>query len=210
MALYYINVYLYNICSTYYTIIDSQLCGQYHLNVKKKCIISEEDLAIFHQAMKGAKPLIKPKARVTKTTTPKKKSPIRYEEPEERINLSDSLVVDQVQSEEFIAFKQASVSNKILRKLRKGQYNVEAKLDLHGLSVEQARSAVQRFLQRCADEKIRVALIIHGKGHHSQMPILKNKINHWLRELNCVLAFCSAAPADGSRGAIYVLLKREE
>lgn len=177
---------------------------------KKKSKISKEDLETFHLAMKGTKPLKINKIRLTSPAEGGKKTdkliPTRYDE--ESISLSESLTIDPVQGEEFIAYKQTGISNKILRKLRKGQYNVEAKLDLHGLSVEEAKTAVESFLQQCSYEKIRVVLIIHGKGHHSQMPILKNKINHWLRELYFVLAFCSAAPSHGSRGAIYVLLKR--
>src|SRR5205085_11200856 len=125
------------------------------------------------------------------------------------LHLNESLDLDPVQGEEFISYKHSSISNKTLSNLRKGQYTIEATLDLHGLFVEKAKDAVDDFLQQCLHDKVRVVLIIHGKGHHSGMPILKNKLNHWLRELPSVLAFCSAARGHGSRGAIYVLLKRE-
>jgi DNA-nicking Smr family endonuclease len=174
----------------------------------KKTQMSPEDLAALEAAMKGTKPLKQNKIRLTPPIKKTARSVRPSHEEDETLHLNESLALDPVQSEEFIAFKQPAISNKILRNLRKGQYNVEAILDLHGMSVDQARTAVERFLQRCLHEKIRVALIIHGKGHHSQMPILKNKLNHWLRELNIILAFCSAAPGDGSRGAIYVLLKQ--
>jgi DNA-nicking Smr family endonuclease len=175
---------------------------------KKRSKISKEDLETFHQAMGGVKPL-KIKKKIPLGPPIVKKPPRRqkYHE-EESLNLQESLTLDQVQSEEFISFKQTGISSKILRNLRKGQYNVEATLDLHGLIIEEANRSVDEFLQQCLHEGIRVAVIIHGKGHHSRMPILKNKLNHWLRELPSVLAFCSAAPKHGSRGAIYVLLKR--
>jgi DNA-nicking Smr family endonuclease len=53
--------------------------------------------------------------------------------------------------------------------------------------------------------------IIHGKGNGSRHrgPVLKQKINHWLRQRDEVLAFCSARPMDGGTGAIYVLLRRK-
>lgn len=177
---------------------------------KKKFKISEEDLETFHQAMKGTVPLKINKIRLGSSADSRKQiyKQVRYED--ESFNLNESLSLDPVQGEEFISYTHAGVSNKTLRKLRKGQYNVEAVLDLHGLSVDEARAAVDGFLRQCSHEKIRVVLIIHGKGHHSQMPILKNKLNHWLRELHSVLAFCSAAPVHGSRGAMYVLLRREE
>lgn len=174
----------------------------------KKSKVSQEDLLTFEAAIKGTKPLVK-KARITPPAPeikPVYRAPI-YDT--DSIKLNDSYDVDDVAGEEFVSFKQDSIPNKTLRKLRKGQYNVDAILDLHGMSVEEAKCTVETFLQQCINEGIRVALIIHGKGSHSRAPILKNKLNHWLRKVNVVLAFCSAAPTHGSRGAIYVLFKRD-
>lgn len=173
----------------------------------KKTKVNPEELAAFHKAMEGTKPLKHNKIRLAPPKPQRRPEPPPRSESE-KFYLNEKITLNSVQSEEFIAFKHPGISNKILRNLRKGQYNVEATLDLHGMSVEKAKTAVERFLQDCLHEKIRVALIVHGKGHHSQMPVLKNKINHWLREIDTVLAFCSAAPAHGSRGAMYILLKR--
>lgn len=173
----------------------------------KKTKISEEDLIAFHKAVEGTKPLVQKKIRIShRPSIPRLMKPTISDK--EALHFTEKQDLNSVHGEEFIVHKQAGISNKTLRKLRKGQYNVEATLDLHGMSVEVARTAVDDFLQYSLQEGIRVVLIIHGKGHHSQTPILKNKLNHWLRETNVVLAFCSAAPSHGSRGAIYVLLKR--
>jgi len=180
----------------------------------KNLKISEEDLAAFQQAMVGIKPLKLAKVRISPvkpTIKPKKlyeKMNEKAKGAEEFFHFSESAYLDPVSSEQMIEFKHESISNKILRKLRKGQYNVDAILDLHRLTVDEARVEVGHFISQCLLEKMRVILIIHGKGRHSQMPILKNKLNHWLRETNTILAFCSAAPAHGSQGAMYALLKR--
>jgi DNA-nicking Smr family endonuclease len=52
--------------------------------------------------------------------------------------------------------------------------------------------------------------IIHGKGNRSNHkgPVIKTKINNWLRQHERILAFHSARPVDGGTGAIYVLLRR--
>jgi len=176
---------------------------------KKRPYITPEDLKHFHEAVKGTIPLATDKIHLSAYLPRKKKAPKPYDQTES-LNLTESLSLDPVQGEEFISFKQAGISNKILSHLRKGQYTIEATLDLHGLFVEKAKIVIDEFLQQCLHDRIRVVLIIHGKGHHSEMPILKNKLNHWLRELPAVLAFCSASRAHGSRGAIYVLLKRNE
>lgn len=173
----------------------------------KKTKISEEDLAAFHQAMRGTKQLKQNKIRLASPQKQRKTHHTTSEFPSHYISEADD--VHAVGGEEFIAYKQEGISNKTLRKLRKGQYNVEAILDLHGMSAEEAMAALDQFLQQCSRKGIRVVLIIHGKGQHSQEePILKNKLNRWLRTIDSVLAFCSATPKHGSRGASYVLLRR--
>ena len=169
--------------------------------------INPDDLDAFYKAVAGTKPLIH-NNKVQLQSCPRRVTTSSVKTPEEQFDFKESQDLLNVQGEEFIAFRQASISNKTLRKLRKGQYNVEAILDLHGLSVEEAKIAIHNFLQRCLQKKLSVVLIIHGKGRHGQMPILKNKLNHWLREINSILAFCSATPTHGSRGAIYILLKK--
>lgn len=172
----------------------------------KKYPIDLLDLETFKTAVKGAKPLIHNKVRLA---PPQKKYLENNKVPhfEEEIVLHDKNDLNNVSGEEFISYKQASISHKILRKLRKGQYNVEATLDLHGMTVDNAKHAVQQFLQGCIQHDIRVAVVIHGKGKNN-MAILKNKLNQWLRDVHVVLAFCSATSLHGRHGAIYVLLKR--
>ncbi|MBX3709439.1 MAG: Smr/MutS family protein [Gammaproteobacteria bacterium] len=178
--------------------------------MRKKITIDKEDLNAFYKAVRDIKPLKVNKIHLKSPIPEQVAAPAirRSAAMKESLHLNESLNPDPVESEAFIIFKQSGVSDKMLRKLRKGQYNVGATLDLHGMSVDEAKAAVSDFLQQCVYEEIRVALIIHGKGHYRQMPILKNKLNHWLRNVNIVLAFCSAAPQHGSRGAIYILLKR--
>lgn len=173
----------------------------------KKSKISQADINTFLEAVKGVKPLLHDKTRIISTPTSRKKaSPKSYQK--EALGLKELENVLNVSGDESVSYKQPGVANKTLRKLRKGQYNIEACLDLHGLTIDEAKDAVDRFLQECLHECIHVALIIHGKGLHSQMPILKNKLNHWLRSTNVVLAFCSATSAHGRGGACYVLLRR--
>lgn len=174
--------------------------------MSKKPKISQADMEIFQGAIKGTKPLLQKKIRLN-YVQPQKKIAQPNTEEDDDINFLDSSSLNLVRGEEFIAFNRPGISHKILRKLRKGQYNVEAELDLHGKSIEEAQNALRTFFKQCLKEGIRVVLIIHGKGRHQSTPILKNKLNHWLREINIVLAFCSSAPTHGSRGALYVLLR---
>lgn len=174
----------------------------------KKSKTSQSDIDAFLEAVKGVKPLIYNKiSRTPPILKPKK----RIDPPpaqKEVFQFSESNYLPQVSDDEFISYKQIGVSNKTLLKLKKGQYNIDARLDMHGMSITEARTSVDLFIQQCLHDGIRIGLIIHGKGRQRQMPILKNKLNHWLRETQAVLAFCSAGPAHGGRGATYVLFKR--
>lgn len=176
--------------------------------MSKKPTINQKDTDIFLAAIRGTKPLISKKIRVR--SKPPEKSNKTFILQEEVLDLKEDQTVPLVSAEEYITYKHSSVPHKTLRKLQKGQYTITAILDLHGMSAEKAKDAVSHFLQRCLHKKIRVALIIHGKGlHTAAFPILKNKLNQWLRQLDIVLAFCTATKAHGGTGATYVLLKKE-
>lgn len=108
-----------------------------------------------------------------------------------------------------LEYRRAGVQDRVMRKLRRGQYSLQGELDLHGLTVEQAREALGRFLLLRRREGLRCVRIIHGKGHRSgpRGPVLKGKVDGWLRQRDDVLAYCSARPVDGGHGALYVLFR---
>jgi DNA-nicking Smr family endonuclease len=97
----------------------------------------------------------------------------------------------------------------VLFSLQRGQIEPTLELDLHGLTTEYARALLRAFLADCAHRRVRCAKIIHGKGRGSaqRQPVLKCKVNYWLRLREDVLAFCSAPRYDGGTGAVYVLLR---
>jgi len=99
------------------------------------------------------------------------------------------------------------IQNSVFKKLKKGQYNIGAELDLHGYTRPEAQVALSKFVQASREENIRCVRIIHGKGMGSKGPKLKPMVNKWLQQRKEILAFCSARPSDGGTGAVYVLLK---
>jgi len=124
--------------------------------------------------------------------------------------LSDEYEPSEVETGEELLFVRPGIQRKAFRRLRRGEYTIESELDLHGMTVPEARQALIRFLHECSNSGARCVRIIHGKGHgsHQRKPVLKNKVNSWLHQINDVMAFCSAIPADGGTGAVYVLLRR--
>jgi DNA-nicking Smr family endonuclease len=178
--------------------------------MKKNNDIEESDKQLFRDAVRGVKPL--PLSNKIIPPPPRPNPKKRRQEPDEPIEAPLSDYENQVplSSEDLVEFNRPGIQQKILRNLRGGQYNAEAILDLHGMTVDEARETLYHFLLQCTKKGIVHALIIHGKGRHSGNPILKNKLNHWLRQLNHVLAFCSAKAKDGRSGAMYVLLKHQK
>ena len=116
----------------------------------------------------------------------------------------------QVESGEILRFLRSGIQTTVLQKLRRGQFPIEATLDLHGLTTNEANDQLYRFVQHSQSLGRQAVRVVHGKGHGSkgQQPILKAKINQWLREFPVVLAFCSSSPRDGGTGAVDVLLRK--
>jgi DNA-nicking Smr family endonuclease len=125
-----------------------------------------------------------------------------------RESLDEAVDFAALDSGEHVAFRRPGVREDVLRRLRRGQYAVEAEADLHGLGRLAARDALRDFLADCVARRLRCVRIVHGKGRRSGPggPVLKHAVNHWLRRYEDVLAFASARPMDGGTGAVYVLL----
>ncbi len=134
-----------------------------------------------------------------------------------RDKLSDDLTpayepLTNIGSEESLSFRRSGIQERLLSRLRNGHFSMEAELDLHGMTIPLAQQALTTFIADCQHYHIRYARVIHGKGWGSKdhKPVIKTWLNGWLREMEEVLAFCSARIEDGGTGALYVLLRRDK
>lgn len=110
-----------------------------------------------------------------------------------------------------LSFRRPGVQHGVFRSLRQGKYAVDARLDLHKMSVERARKEVYQFIKDCMQNDVRTALITHGKGEAREQPaLLKSCVAHWLPQMDEVLAFHSAQKQHGGTGATYILLRKSE
>ncbi len=116
-------------------------------------------------------------------------------------------------SDEFVEGRIQQVSKETMQRLRRGELAWQDHLDLHGMTRQQARQAVDAFIERARRRRMRCVLIVHGRGKGSEggLPVLKEKLVAWLARQggigSKVLAFTSARPCDGGYGAMYVLLR---
>jgi DNA-nicking Smr family endonuclease len=127
--------------------------------------------------------------------------------------VSEGVRFETTDDGERLEGRRMDVDPRELRRLRRGQYAVDGKLDLHGLGTDAAREAVEAFVKKRAGDGDQVVLVVHGKGTHSPrgQAVLRGEIAAWLsqgRSSRHVAAFATAPDDDGGTGALLVLLAR--
>lgn len=175
----------------------------------KPSSISPEDRELFRKTV-GEVKSVKSTQRPLKSTKEKRisipgkpKTPtgaeswLTYLAPEDWLDTDDPL-----------HFAKTGIQYKTLQRLKRGQFPIEATLDLHRQTLNEALASIDRFIDRCLQQQKRCICIIHGKGRATATkPVLKNFLNQYLRQHSAVLAFQSTLPKHGGTGAVYVLLK---
>lgn len=174
------------------------------------------DDLLFAQAMHGVQPLAPGPARVLATLTGRLPDP-DAEDAEVRDELA-ALVSGEAafrlsDGDEFMEGSVADLDKRTRLRLRRGEFALQAHLDLHGQTREEAHATLDGFLQTQRAHGHRCVLVIHGRGKNSkdQVPVLKEQMARWLTRGaagKIVLGFCTARSCDGGPGAVYVLLRR--
>lgn len=178
-------------------------------NKNKRCVehskalsLSPEDDAIFLEAMRETKEIpctvVKENIGIKKKQLSGNKS---YSARKRPLNLRP------------LSLEQAGdVDKRTLARLRRGQLRPDARLDLHGMTQNQAYEKLMDFLRESQALGKRCVIIITGRGRLSQGGgVLKRETPNWLNSPQArprVLAISEAAPSDGGAGALYVLLRR--
>ena len=119
------------------------------------------------------------------------------------------------------ANKVESFDPKTARKISSGKQQIDAAIDLHGLTQREAKPALINFLRRAQQDDKRNVLVITGKGQRRdpdnrafelgapQPGVLKREVPNWLEELpDLVLSHTKSHQRHGGEGALYVRLRR--
>ncbi|MCE9662665.1 Smr/MutS family protein [Halomonas sp. M5N1S17] len=177
----------------------------------------EDDVSAFRQALHeaGVRRIVSERADPGR---PRRKDPSAAERRAAAVAAGNSDTtsrtsdgrVEPVRPSEPLDFALPDLPHRTRTQLKRGRIAWEAGLDLHGLTLDEARSELEGFLRDATAGRMRCVLIVHGKawGSTANYPVIKSHVNAWLREWPAVLAFCSALDADGGTGAVYVLLRR--
>jgi DNA-nicking Smr family endonuclease len=169
----------------------------------------DDDPLVFRRAVGDVRPL---PGRAAPPSRPRPNPVARFARAERAQVLRESLDTPgdpaALESGEHMSFRRPHVREDVLRRLKRGEFAVEAEVDLHGLGRHAAHEALRTFLADCVARRLHCVRVVHGKGLRSGPggPVLKHVVNHWLRRFENVVAFASARPVDGGTGAVYVLL----
>ena len=126
------------------------------------------------------------------------------------VNSGEGFVV--ADTPEYIEGTGYNIHPEITKRLHRGDFSIQAHIDLHGLGVDDARNVFENFFKDSITTGKRAVLVVHGRGLSSPgRPVLKTKVIEWLTRgpwRKWVIAFSSARSFDGGTGATYVLLRQ--
>ena len=175
----------------------------------------ENERNLFQEAMADVKPL--PGNTDNKKNPIANKIPAVFYDPTTEVIKRLSKLVEKgdgfvvAQTPEYMEGIGYNVKPEIAERLHRGDYALDAHLDLHGFNVENAKEVFDIFLKETVRTGKKAVLIVHGRGLSSpKQPVLKAKVREWLTRgswRKWILAFTSARPCDGGAGATYVLLR---
>ena len=172
----------------------------------------KEEREVFATAVGRVKPLAdKGRAKLAPVLPP----PIAAQQRLDDIAVLREALSDEwdtsslLDTDEALSFTRPGIGPDVVRKLRRGDWTVQAQVDLHNLRTDDAREALGSFVRESFKNGLRCVRVVHGKGLGSpgKVPVLKNKVHSWLIQKNQVLAFVQATPSQGGAGALVVLLQ---
>ncbi len=166
----------------------------------------------FVEAVKDVTPLARG-GRVQHPRAPHPPQPVSRQRDDQEVlvaSVSDAFDHESLlEADESLSYCAPGIGPDVLRRLRRGEWSIQAQVDLHGHRVDEAREALVDFLRESIKRGLRCVRVVHGKGLGSpgRMPVLKGKVRGWLAQRDEVIAFCQARGADGGMGAVMVLLR---
>lgn len=166
---------------------------------------------IFAQAMRGVQPL-QGKGRAVGIVAPDV-----HTTPRAALNMqvlcNNRLQFALSHMGEYVEGHVVGLDAIIMNKLRAGQFRPEARMDLHGFHAKQAYQTLVGFFRSAWYKGVCTVLVVPGRGKNSPdgIGVLRDKLQYWFTQepfKRVVLAFCTARPADGGPGSVYVLLRK--
>lgn len=176
--------------------------------------LNDEDRALFRRAVKLVQPLKNAGTRASLPPVPQ--APADQLRQRRELAMGQELPALSAISDHYApvklddgSFLQAGHGPDLIKSLKRGKWPIEASLDLHGSTLDEARQRLEQFLQSCLDHQIKCVRIVHGKGYGSKdgASVLKETVRRWLSQMQAVKAYTECSEQDGGSGAVQALLR---
>ncbi len=197
----------------------------------RKRKLRPEEAELWGQVARSATPLDKARGFDSTRPAPKKPEPGRQEPgPERAPALAPFQIGQKAKSappghalapsiSASLAAEPVAMDKKSFTRLKRGKLKPEARIDLHGMTLDRAHPALVGFIQRAAAQEMRLVLVITGKGKTKpdagpipqRRGVLRHQVPQWLRMAPLgplVLQISEAHIRHGGGGAYYVYLRR--
>lgn len=162
------------------------------------------DLTLFQEAMNGVRPLEQDKIRLEQPRIKRKRQ--NEGQINQQINQQSYYFSDEysplLPEEGAMRWCVNAEYSRELKKLRKGQYEPELLLDLHGLTQQEAKYEIGALIHECLKRRYNVCSIMHGHGKN----ILKKRVPQWLAQHPDIVAFHQAPRHMGGNSTLLVML----
>ena len=170
-------------------------------------MIDTDDFALFREAIKGTKK-IKQDTFIPSQSPRKKINELReiQEQKDTEFFFSDEYEPLLKEENEKVRYLRENVDPYILKQLRRGDFQPELFLDLHGLTKEKAKKELAALILACEREHVYCASIMTGFGTRT----LKDQIPRWLVQHPKVLALHQAPREWGGDAVILILVEQQD
>jgi DNA-nicking Smr family endonuclease len=185
----------------------------------------DEDARLWKRIAETTKPLPGRSAKPPGPGAAPRKPPPKKPEPASAKRAARPAPAAPPKAPELRPGEARGLDRRTAERLRRGQFPIEARIDLHGQTQESAHRALIAFVAGARKAGRRCVLVITGKGgppgardaEEGIMPerergVLRKAVPRWLNEADLrplILGFAQAQPAHGGAGAFYVLLRRQ-
>ncbi|VIO65589.1 putative DNA endonuclease SmrA [Bradyrhizobium ivorense] len=180
---------------------------------RRKRALSEEERALWESVAKHVKPLRK-KPSAAKAHAPASE-PVTHHVAAKPAPVKPAAPVKTAPAPRPPIPPLAPIGRRERAKLSRGRQEIDARLDLHGMTQTRAHRVLFAFLQRAHHDGLTFVLVITGKGKagspDTERGVLRRQVPEWLslpEFRSLVVGFEEAHVGHGGEGALYVRVRR--
>jgi DNA-nicking Smr family endonuclease len=177
-------------------------------------VSTRDEKILYAEAMEGVQKISKDKTLIKRPIATKAYCDTMENDPRQLLEeaVADKRKLNVTNMPEYMEGYAEGTNPITIDKLKNGEYSIQKTLDLHGLSIDDAKMFFEKFIADSIKSGLNCVKVVHGRGLKSKsVPVLKENLKAWIiRAMNrkWVIAFSSARMCDGGPGATYILLKK--